>query len=93
MYICVRQDGAISTSGINLLPYVKQPVAISQFPHDVWYRTPLDWARRGGNVVQNTIHETGGHFASLTTPDLLLEDIWRFFGNQELSATYVFLKG
>ncbi|KAK0755600.1 hypothetical protein N5P37_011842 [Trichoderma harzianum] len=41
-------DGAISMSGIENLPYVKQPVAISQFPHDIWYRTPLEWAKRNG---------------------------------------------
>ncbi|RQM05032.1 hypothetical protein DH86_00003904, partial [Scytalidium sp. 3C] len=40
-----RKDGAISTTGINLLPYVPQPVAISEFPRDIWYRTPLEWAR------------------------------------------------
>ncbi|RVX67737.1 hypothetical protein B0A52_07860 [Exophiala mesophila] len=83
-------DGAISIKGINLLPYVKQPVAISQFPYDLWYRTPLDWAQRGGNVKMNTVHETGGHFAALTNADLLLQDIWRFFGDTELSNTNIF---
>jgi hypothetical protein len=73
-----------------MLPFVHQPVAISQFPHDLWYRTPIDWAKRGGNVKQNTVHKTGGHFATLTSPDLLLDDIWRFFGNRELSGTRVF---
>jgi hypothetical protein len=89
----VLQDGAISTRGIHLLPYVKQPIAISQFPHDLWYRTPIEWARRGGNVQQNTVHKTGGHFATLTSPDLLLNDIWRFFGNRKLSGTDTFLVG
>ncbi|KAJ9602865.1 hypothetical protein H2200_012645 [Cladophialophora chaetospira] len=73
-------DGAISTTGINLLPYVSQPIAISEFPYDLWYHTPLEWARRGGNVLYRTVHETGGHFASLTNPELLLADIWKFFG-------------
>jgi len=87
------QDGAISTKGINLLPFVKQPVAISEFPYDLWYRTPLDWAQRGGNVKIRTVHETGGHFASLTNADLLLKDMWSFFADRELSSTSVFYEG
>lgn len=87
------KDGAISTTGINLLPYVHQPVAISEFPYDLWYRTPLDWAQRGGNVKTRTVHKTGGHFASLTNPDLLLQDIWRFFADRELSRTSIFYQG
>jgi hypothetical protein len=71
---------------------VHQPIAISQFPHDLWYKTPIEWARRGGNVKQNIVHKTGGHFATLTSPDLLLEDIWRFFGNRELSETKMFIQ-
>ena len=35
-----RWVGAISTQGINLLPYIKQPVGISQFPYNTVYRTP-----------------------------------------------------
>ncbi len=70
-----------------------QPIAISEFPFDLWYRTPLDWAQRGGNVKYRTVHETGGHFPSLDTPELLLDDIWRFFGNRELSGTAVFARG
>ena len=88
----VDQDGVISTKGINMMPYVKQPVAISEFPHDIWYRTPLEWAQRGGNVKYRTVHETGGHFPSLSNPDLLLGDIWKFFGDEELSGTHVFNK-
>ncbi|KIW11567.1 hypothetical protein PV08_10868 [Exophiala spinifera] len=86
------KDGAISPIGINMLPYVHQPVAISEFPYDLWYRTPLEWARRCGNVKYRTVHDRGGHFASLDAPDLLLEDIWRFFGDREVSGTKVFFE-
>jgi hypothetical protein len=72
------------------MPYVKQPIAISEFPKDIWYRTPLDWAQRGGNVQYRTLHERGGHFPSLDTPELLLEDIWRFFCDEKMSRTDVF---
>ncbi|RFU82091.1 juvenile hormone epoxide hydrolase 2 [Trichoderma arundinaceum] len=83
-------DGAISVRGIEALPYVHQPVAISQFPHDVWYRTPLEWAKRTGNVKQNTVYEKGGHFPALETPEVLVKDMWQFFGNPGKSGTGVF---
>jgi hypothetical protein len=90
LQLIIKQDGAISPNGIKMLPYVHQPIAISQFPYDLWYRTPLDWAQRGGNVKYRTVHKRGGHFCSLDAPDLLLDDIWRFFGKSELSGTTVF---
>ena len=67
-----------------------QPVAISEFPYDLWYRTPLDWARRGGNVKYRVVHERGGHFAAFDAPDLLVNDIRKFFGDRETSGTSVF---
>ena len=86
-------------------PYVYQPVAISQFPLDLGYRTvssnsicgwaefdpqitrcwPLDWARRHGNVVVRNVHDYGGHFAAVETPDLILDDIRKLWGNASLS--------
>ncbi|KAL5085077.1 hypothetical protein Trisim1_010866 [Trichoderma cf. simile WF8] len=83
-------DGAISMSGVENLPYVKQPVAISQFPHDIWYRTPLEWAKRNGNVKWSAVHEKGGHFPALETPEVLAGDVRQFFGNAEESGTGVF---
>ncbi|KAH0490424.1 hypothetical protein TgHK011_001892 [Trichoderma gracile] len=83
-------DGAISVRGIEGVPYVKQPVAISQFPHDLGYGTPLEWARRMGNVRWSAVHEKGGHFPALETPEVLVEDMRRFFGDEEESGTAVF---
>jgi len=71
-------------------PFVTQPVAISEFPKDIWFGTPLDWARRSGNVVQRIVHNTGGHFAALETPELLLQDIYTFWSNDSLSNVGVF---
>ncbi|RYO96866.1 hypothetical protein DL765_011439 [Monosporascus sp. GIB2] len=62
----------------------------SLFPKDIWYRTPLDWARRTGNVKVRYVHETGGHFPAWENPDLLLQDIWAFFGDRVLSDTRTF---
>jgi hypothetical protein len=54
------------------------------------YTQPIDWAQRTGNVVRRTVHDSGGHFAAVESPDALLSDIRSFFGNKTLSHTYVF---
>ncbi|KAK8030179.1 hypothetical protein PG993_011470 [Apiospora rasikravindrae] len=86
-----RKDGVISTKGVHTMPYVSQPMSISQFPLDLWYRTPLEWAKRTGNVVSCVRHDRGGHFAALDAPDLLVNDVRAFFGDRELSGTQVFV--
>lgn len=85
-----RKDGVISLQGIGSMPYVTQPVALSQFPRDIWYRTPLAWAKRAGNVVALARHDRGGHFAALDAPDLLVDDVRAFFGDGARSGTSVF---
>ncbi|RYP53552.1 hypothetical protein DL768_001507 [Monosporascus sp. mg162] len=82
--------GAFNLTHFHDLPYVNRPMAISQFPKDIWYRTPLDWAQRTGNVKVCYVHETGGHFPAWENPDLLLQDIWTFFGDRALSDTGTF---
>ncbi|MCJ1435051.1 hypothetical protein MMC27_004421 [Xylographa pallens] len=89
-------EEGIGFSGFGLgtgSPYVHQPVAISEFLADFWFGTPLDWARRGGNVVVRNVHNSGGHFAALESPDLLLSDIRAFWGNASLSNVGVFAEG
>ncbi|PSN65049.1 alpha/beta-hydrolase [Corynespora cassiicola Philippines] len=71
-------------------PFVKQPTAISLFPYDLWYRLPLDWAQRRGNVTARYIHDRGGHFAAHEVPEIFASDIWDFFGNKSLSAVDIF---
>ena len=53
---------------------------------------PLDWARCGGNVVVGNVHDSGGHFAGMESPILLLRDIRAFWGNATLSNVGVFAK-
>jgi pimeloyl-ACP methyl ester carboxylesterase len=89
----IDQDGIVSIQGINSMPYISQPIALSQFPYDIWYGTPLEWARRSGNVVQMKKHSRGGHFAAVDVPDLLVDDIRAFFGDEDLSGTRLFLSG
>ncbi|KAI1028720.1 hypothetical protein LB503_002145 [Fusarium chuoi] len=86
----VQNDGGFETLDFGALPLVDVPVAISQFPYDLTYRMPLDWAKRGGNVLKRTVHDHGGHFAAYEVPDLLLHDIWSWFGNKEASGTKAF---
>ncbi|KAF5702077.1 epoxide hydrolase [Fusarium globosum] len=86
----VQNDGGFETLDFGTLPLVEVPVAISQFPYDLTYRMPLDWAKRGGNVLKRTVHDHGGHFAAYEVPDLLLHDIWSWFGDKEVSGTKAF---
>ena len=85
-------DGAFSTKAFGDLPYVKVPMAITEYPKDLWYRTPLEWAQRTGNVKKRYMHDKGGHFPAWESPELLLGDIWDWFGNEEESGTAVFRK-
>lgn len=34
-----EQSGSLTLYGLGEFPYVKQPVAISEFVKDIWYRT------------------------------------------------------
>ncbi|KAL2683343.1 hypothetical protein Neosp_007813 [[Neocosmospora] mangrovei] len=89
----VLNDGGFAGSSLldfGTLPLVEIPVAISQFPYDLCYRMPLDWAQRGGNVVKRTVQQHGGHFAAYEVPELLLNDIWSWFGDKEISGTSAF---
>ncbi|KAL7813117.1 alpha/beta-hydrolase [Trichoderma gracile] len=86
----VANDGALVGLDFGALPWVKIPVAISQFPYDIAYRLPLDWARRGGNVIRRNIHDHGGHFAAYEVPDLLLRDIREWFGDRNVAGTKAF---
>lgn len=60
---------------------------VSVFPEHETNRClkPLDWAKRKGNVVARYKHESGGHFAAVESPDILLNDIRTFWGNPSLS--------
>ena len=87
----VANEGALEGSDFGTLPLVEVPVAISQFPYDITYRMPLDWATRGGNVIKRNVHNHGGHFAAYEVPDLLLQDIWEWFGDRQVSGTSAFV--
>ncbi|QKX59749.1 uncharacterized protein TRUGW13939_06891 [Talaromyces rugulosus] len=81
-------NGAFNLTAFDDLPMVEQPMAISEFPLDIWYRTPLEWAQRTGNVQKRYMHDRGGHFPAWETPHFLLDDIWDFFGQLDISHTW-----
>jgi epoxide hydrolase len=53
------------------------PTGVAVFPWD--YRSVRGFAERANNIVHWTQMERGGHFAASDAPDLLVQDIRRFF--------------
>lgn len=58
--------------------FVHPPCAISCFPKEI-SAPPREWVARGYNVQQWTEMPRGGHFAAMEEPELLAQDIRRFF--------------
>jgi microsomal epoxide hydrolase len=56
---------------------VEVPTAIAMFPHEL-YRPPRSWCEQVYDVQQFTHMPSGGHFAAMEEPDLLVDDIRRF---------------
>ena len=54
------------------------PCAVALFPVDLSH-PPREWAERSYNVQRWTEMPSGGHFAALEEPDLLVEDMREFF--------------
>jgi pimeloyl-ACP methyl ester carboxylesterase len=54
------------------------PTGVAVFPED--FRSVRSFAERSNNIVHWTEMPRGGHFAASETPDLLVEDIRKFFG-------------
>ncbi|MFN7175960.1 MAG: epoxide hydrolase family protein [Thermaurantiacus sp.] len=57
---------------------IEVPTAVARFPRDLLAFPPRTMVERGYDVVRWTEFETGGHFAGLETPDLLLQDLRSF---------------
>ena len=58
--------------------FVTVPCAIARFPKEEPF-PPREWAERGYNVQRWTEMPSGGHFAAMEEPELLVEDIRQFF--------------
>jgi pimeloyl-ACP methyl ester carboxylesterase len=59
-------------------PAVEAPTALLQFKGDVWLH-PRRWAERYYNLKRWNVAETGGHFAPMEQPEVLVNDIREFF--------------
>jgi len=55
------------------------PVGLSFFPKEI-VNYPKKWVRRIGNVVFESEHEFGGHFAAHEKPQELVSDLHKMFG-------------
>ena len=58
---------------------VETPTGFAAFPADIAPAPPREWIERAYNLRRHTIMPSGGHFAALEEPDLLVEDIRAFF--------------
>jgi len=58
--------------------YVEVPTAGAIFPKEIYF-TPRAWAEASYNIVRWTMMPSGGHFAALEEPELLVDDIRAFF--------------
>ena len=58
--------------------FITVPTAGAIFPAEI-YLTPRAWAEAHYNIVRWTEMPSGGHFAALEEPELLLQDIRAFF--------------
>ena len=58
--------------------FVRPPCGIARFAKEAPF-PPREWIERGYNVQRWTEFPTGGHFAAMEEPDLLVNDIREFF--------------
>jgi microsomal epoxide hydrolase len=58
---------------------VEVPFACARFPQELFAAAPRLWIERAYNLQQYTEMPRGGHFAALEEPELLVEDIRKFF--------------
>jgi len=71
-------ENARTGAGYRELPN-KAPTALASFPND--FRSVRTFVERSHpHIVQWTEMPSGGHFAATDAPDLLVEDVRRFFG-------------
>ncbi|KAJ7166379.1 Alpha/Beta hydrolase protein [Mycena crocata] len=57
----------------------KIPLGMSHFPKDLAV-FPKSWSRGNGNIVFESDHDGGGHFAAYEKPTELVDDLRRMFG-------------
>ncbi|KAJ3338615.1 hypothetical protein HDU93_009322 [Gonapodya sp. JEL0774] len=83
LYYEVRHNPA--SLGAILTTYHKPPVAIANFAEEL-YRAPKEWAEHVVNLQQWSVFPSGGHFAAMEEPALLLADVRKFFGRKDIAS-------
>jgi pimeloyl-ACP methyl ester carboxylesterase len=58
---------------------VEVPFACARFPREMFAIVPTKWVEAQYNLQQLTDMPSGGHFAALEEPQLLVEDVRKFF--------------
>jgi epoxide hydrolase len=58
---------------------VEVPFACARFPAEIFAIAPKQWIEKQYNLQQITDMPRGGHFAALEEPELLVEDVRKFF--------------
>lgn len=59
---------------------VQAPTAVANFPAEM-ERYPRAWIERQYNLKQWSVFDSGGHFAALEEPQLLMADMRKHFAN------------
>ena len=71
-------EDAQTGAGTREEPVNNTPTGVAVFPWD--FRSVRSFAERSNNIVHWTEMPRGGHFAASDAPDLLTDDIRKFFG-------------
>ena len=81
----VRDSHSVTTERWAIPPRAQKgvgstgvPAGFAMFPTDISH-PPREWASRFFNIQRWTEMPRGGHFAALEEPELLVDDIRRFF--------------
>ncbi|KAH9056308.1 Alpha/Beta hydrolase protein [Lactarius vividus] len=69
-------------------PKTTVPVGLSYFPKDL-VQFPRVWLRAQANVVFESEHEVGGHFAAYEQPSAFVDDLRKMFGKSGPAAGVV----
>ena len=81
-YFDKRHDPA--PNPLRLGERIETPAGIAMFPGEKDLVVPREWAERTYNIRRWNDMPSGGHFAALEEPELLVDDIRAFF--RELRA-------
>ncbi|KAH7308303.1 Alpha/Beta hydrolase protein [Rhexocercosporidium sp. MPI-PUGE-AT-0058] len=86
MYKEIAKVGTWLNEGFD---YVPVPLGVSSFAKD-GFKTPVSWLEREANLSVQFVHDRGGHFAAYEVPELLVDDMRAFWGNNTISNIDVF---